>query len=321
MSLTGWSAGALPPTSAPAPRALGTAGAFAASAGTAVDELVRAEDFDTFTVARMTETTWTGLASRSLSRPSIVGRPVPLDQTACHHLLLGRGPVLAPDLREHPDPELRAVSVRHGVAGYVGAPLRRPDGRLLGSVCGYTADGWSGDEPGRLTGRLAAAADVLGRQLTTALDALDDERRASFDRALGSLDHVTGLPDRRGWGVLLQDEADRARLLAEDLSVVLVDVGLVRSVRGVRRAGHVLREALGDVSVSRVGGRQFGVVGGDLAQLDPAATAALAQDALRAAGYPATTGWAVREPLESVVSTWWRAEDALVRVRSGTAAG
>jgi hypothetical protein len=294
---------------------------FSVAAGTIVQELAVAEDFDTFTVSRMTDRVWTALASRSSIRPSAVGRPVPVASTACHHLLVGRGPVLAPDLRRHLDPDLRAVSGRYGVTAYVGAPMRRADGRLLGSVCGYSGERWAGESPERVTGRLAAAADVLGRQLATALDTLADERSASYERALGSADDVTGLPDRRGWGLLLRDEGDRAGYLAEDLSVVLVDVGLVRTVRGVRRAAHVLREALGDAPVSRLGSRQFGVVGGDLAELDPASTAAVAQEALRSAGYRATTGWAVREPLESVVSTWWRAEDALVQVRSGSAAG
>ncbi|SDO44453.1 GGDEF domain-containing protein, diguanylate cyclase (c-di-GMP synthetase) or its enzymatically inactive variants [Klenkia soli] len=319
MSMFGWSGGAA--AAVPPGRGSDLGSVFAASAATAVAELSATETFDGFAVARMTDRSWTGLAARSGALPDVTGLSFPVGQSACHHLLVDRLPVLARDLRRHRNPVLRTMAREHGVTSYVGAPLRRADGRLLGSVCGYTVDRWAGSDPGGLAGRVGDAADALGRQLSAALDAVADDRRAAYDRALASRDDVTGLPDRRGWGLLLQDEDDRARHLAEDLSVVVLDVGLVRSVRGVRRAAHVLRDELGDVSLSRLGNRQFGVVGGDLAQLDPAATATRAQDALRAAGYAATSGWAVREPLESVVSTWWRAEDALVRVRSGSAAG
>lgn len=320
MSMSGWSVGSTP-VPAPVSDRPGLGQAFAATAGVAVSDLAGTEDFDVFTVARMTDRSWTGVTSRSRTGPALVGHPVPVEQSACHHLLVGRRPVLARDLRRHTDPELRAVGRQHGVSAYVGAPLRRFDGQLLGSVCGYSAARWTGVDHDRLAARLALVADALGRELATALDAVVDDRRAGIEQALRSRDDVTGLPDRRGWGLLLHDEAERAVHLAEDLSVVLVDIGLVRTARGLRRAGHVLREALGEVALSRVGGRQFGVVGGDLDDLDPGATAVLAQDALRAAGYTATAGWAVREPQEDVVGTWRRAEDALLRVRAGRVSG
>jgi GGDEF domain-containing protein len=294
---------------------------FATAAGAAVGGLAAGQPFEVVAVSRMTDQAWTGLAARTTGRPSPAGRRVPVARTACHHLLVDHRPVAVADLRSHEDPALRSVAAQHGVVEYVGAALRAPDGRRLGSLCGWSGQEHDGAGAAGLLGLLAITADDLGRRLAGALDAAVDERRAAHERARhGSVD-VTGLPDRRGWAGLLQEEDVRVRQLGEDLAVVLVDVGLVRTVRGIRRAGQVLREAVGDDAVSRVGGRQFGVLVGGIGAPDPSAVAADAQDALRAAGYPATSGWAAREAGEGAVGTWWRAEDALVRVRAGAGAG
>ena len=295
------------------------AAGFASAAGAAVAGLAAVQPFDVVVVSRMTDQAWTGLAARTTGRTSPVGRRLPVDRSACHHLLVDERPVVVTDLHDHADRTLRSVAAQYGVAGYAGAALRRPDGRRLGSVCGYSGTRYDGAGAVDLLPLLAVTADDLGRRLDRALDAAADERREAHERARSSSVDVTGLPDRRGWGALLQEEDVRGRQLGEDLAVVLVDVGLVRTVRGVRRAGEVLREAVGDDLVSRVGHRQFGVVVAEGAGVHPEAVATAAQDALRAAGYPATSGWAARAPGEGAVGTWWRAEDALVQARAGVA--
>lgn len=287
----------------------------AAAAAAVVAGLAAAQPFDVVAVSRMTDRSWTGLAARATGRSSPVGLRVPVERTACHHLLVDHRPVVVADLHRHPDPALRSIAAQHVVVGYAGAALRGSDGRRLGSVCGYSGRRYDGAGQGDLLPLLAVAAEDLGRRLGRALDVAADERRAAHERALAGSRDVTGLPDRRGWAALLRAEDARAGWLREEVAVVLVDVGLVRSVRGLRRAGQVLREAVGEGAVSRVGHRQFGVVVGE-GGAPPGVLAATAQDALRAAGYPATSGWAVREPGEGAVGTWWRAEDALLRVRS-----
>jgi GGDEF domain-containing protein len=289
---------------------------FAAAAGAAVGGLAAVKSFDVVVVSRMTEQSWTGLAARTTGRPSPVGRRLPVDRAACHHLLVDSRPVVVTDLRDHGDRVLRSVAAQHGVGGYVGAALRRPDGQRLGSVCGFSRDRYDGAGAMDLLPLLAVTAEDLGRRLDRALDVAADERRAAHERVRSTSVDVTGLPDRRGWAALLQEEDVRGRQLGEDLAVVLVDVGLVRTVRGVRRAGQVLREAVGDDVVSRVGHRQFGVVVSEGSGVHPATVAATAQEALRAVGFPATSGWAARVPGEGAVGTWWRAEDALVLARA-----
>ncbi|SCX39157.1 GGDEF domain-containing protein, diguanylate cyclase (c-di-GMP synthetase) or its enzymatically inactive variants [Klenkia marina] len=304
-------------SSAPGTGASPSAAEFAAAAAAAVGGLAAVQPFGVVAVSRMTDRSWTGLAARAAGRPSPVGRRVPVARTACHHLLVDRGPVVVTDLHGHPDRALRSVAAQHGVAGYVGAALRGPDGQRLGSVCGYSGDRYDGAGALDLLPLLAAAADDLGRRLGRALAAAADERRAAYELARATSVDATGLPDRRGWAALLQEEDLRGRQLGEELAVVLVDVGLVRTVRGVRRAGQVLGEALGEDLVCRVGHRRFGVVVGETAGGHPATVATAAQEALRAAGYPATSGWAARRPGEGAAATWWRAEDALVTVRAG----
>ncbi len=184
----------------------------------------------------------------------MLDRPLPVTLTVCHHLLVDDRAAHAPDVRRHELPAVRALGRRHGLGEYVTAPLRRPDGSLLGSLCGWSASPAVAPDPAGTLRRLEAAADHLSARFAAALEAAADDRRADRERALRSADPVTALPDRRGWGQLLQDEEERALQLAAPVSVVLVDVGTVRTARGLRRAGDVLREAAGDVAVARVSG-------------------------------------------------------------------
>lgn len=287
---------------------------FAASAASAVDAFGATEGLDGFAVSRMTDRWWTGIAADRHHRATVLDRPLPVAATVCHHLLVDDRAAHAADVRRHPLPAVRALGRRHGLGEYVTAPLRRPGGELMGSVCGWSARPAVAADPDGVLRRLEAAADHLGARLAAALDAVADDRRADHERALRSADPVTGLPDRRGWGRLLQDEEDRAVQLAGPVSVVLLDVGTVRTARGLRRAAEVAREAAGDALVGRVSGRRFGVLAGDVD--DPARLAQQARSALRSAGYDAAAGAAVRDPQEGLAGTWARAEDALLRIRA-----
>ncbi|SDF56040.1 hypothetical protein [Klenkia brasiliensis] len=290
------------------------ASVFAASAASVVDAFAATEGLDGFAVSRMTDRWWTGVATDRANRVAVLDRPLPVALSVCHHLLVDDRAAHAPDVRRHPHPAVRALGRRYAVREFLTAPLRRPDGRLLGSVCGWTARAAAVPDPDGLLRRLGSAADHLAARFSAALDAVADDRLADRERALRTADPVTGLPDRRGWGQLLQDEEDRARQLAGPVSLVLVDVGTVRTARGLRRAGEVLAGAAGGAAVARVSGRRFGVLAGDVE--DPLALAWDVRSALIAAGYGATAGWAVREPREGLDRTWWRAEDALVQVRA-----
>ncbi|MCO7221917.1 hypothetical protein [Klenkia sp. PcliD-1-E] len=305
---------ALPDPPGPAAVRGHLASVFAASASSAVDAFAATEGLDGFAVSRMTDRWWTGVAADATSRPDVLDRPLPVTQTVCHHLLVGGSAAHVPDLRLHGLPALRALGRRHGLGEYVTAPLRRPDGELLGSLCGWSARPGVAADPAGVLRRLEAAAEHLGARFTAALDAVAEDRRADHERALRAADPVTGLADRRGWGQLLQDEEDRALQLAGPVSVVLVDVGTVRTARGLRRAAEVLAEATGHRPSARVSGRRFGVLAGGLDA--PADLALTVRTALTAAGFAATAGSAVREPQEGLARTWWRAEDALVRFRA-----
>ncbi|SDO08263.1 hypothetical protein SAMN05660199_01292 [Klenkia soli] len=291
--------------------------AFAAASRSTLADLSTGGQFDLFLVARATDRWWTPLTAvrATDALPVHLGTHFPVETTACHRLLVDRRPVVSRDLHRHGDPQVRVSSRAHHVAGYAGAAIRRPDGRLLGTLCAFSASRFEGDvDP--IAARLHEGADRLARDLGTALDVVADERRASYDHALRSSDAATRLPDRRGWGLMLRDEGERSRDLAQDAAVVLVDTGLVRTTRGVRRAADVVRDVVGDLPVSRVNGRQFGLLLAGDDDLDPGTTAGDVQDALRTAGYSATSGWAAREPAGGMADTWLRAEDALIGVRS-----
>ncbi len=73
--------------------------------------------------------------------------------------------------------------------------------------------------------------------------------------------------------------------MGDPVGLALVDLGVVRTVRGLRAAVGVVREAAGEVQLARVGPRQLGILAGGLQTSQVTRMAALVQARLEGAGY------------------------------------
>ena len=159
-------------------------------------------------------------------------------------------------------------AVRPSGRGAVLIPLVHPDGRHEGSALAR----WPAGRPPRPVAEVAHRAAALA---ALALRRLHHERDTE---RLASLDHLTGLPNRRSLAGALQRELSAAGARQAALGLVVLDVDHFKEVNDahghavgdqvlVELADGLRRAARGEDLVARVGGEEFVVV---LPDLDPA---------------------------------------------------
>lgn len=312
---------------APGPAPVRTRGALP-GAQAALSLLGSLGGVDAWTVTRITEDTWTGLAVQTTAQAHAAdsrwphsraaryeaGTPVSRGRSLCHHLLTGQQPTVVTDLARSAAPELRRISEGWGLHGYLGVALLAPDGHQLGSLAGFSA------APLQVADRnwtelLAVQAGALQASLSADVAALHGQRRDALERSLEHHDDVTRLPNRRGWASLLATEERLATPVGDPVGMVLVDLGVIRTVRSLRKAVAVVRECAGDVQLARVGPRQLGLLGGGRQTSQVARVANLVQARLEGAGHRTATAHTMRAGVEPLATTWARVEHALVQAR------
>ncbi|MQA32755.1 hypothetical protein [Modestobacter roseus] len=267
-------------------------------------------------VNRIADEVYTPLAASVDPGVLAVDQPIPFGDSICHDVVRHRTDAVSLDLSTTRDPVLAAKADGFGIKHYAGIALRNPRGELIGSLCGFTERDLRTDMTGWLRA-LDTQGVSLSRSLSADLQRAAGDRRADLDAARRSTDATTGLPDRHGWGLLLAREEERAARLAEQVGVVLVDLGTVFTTRSARRAAHaVVETAGGRAQVARTGPRQLGMLVGGGSATTVSGIAADVGEVLRAGGTNAVTGWAMRTRLDGMIDAWWRAEDALLTNRS-----
>ena len=293
-----------------------------------LDVLSRLGVVDAWAVSRLTERSWTSLAlqatPQALARGSewagsraatyLPGTPVPREQTLAHHLITGPGPVAVSDLSRCEVPGVPQLARTWGFGAFLGIALIGPDGRLLGALEAMSVrpveidiDDWSL--------MLMSQGRAIESVLYADFASLGERRRALHRRAMQTADRTTGLPDRRGWGVLLTGEEELTTPLGCPAGIVLVDLGVVRTARAMRRAVSVVTAAVQGSEVVRVGPRQLGVIAGgqDYTAVEEIAT--VVQHRLEGGGFRTVTAFTMRAGLEALSCTWLRAEHALITAR------
>lgn len=241
----------------------------------------------------------------------------------CVRMVSLGGAVAVPDVRAAAGFAEAAVEDRAAVRAYLGVPLLTGEGRLFGTLCGFSGS----PQPPSLT-RALEPARLLGRMLSTILAgeqaATDRSHDAAEAFALAERDPLTRLSNRRGWDAALAGEEQRSRRYGSAVSLVAVDLD------GLRRLNEAEGHAAGDVAlaacaavlresrrpgdtVARVGGDDFGVMAVECDAVSARALERQLRVRLRSVGLAASVGSATRRPHEGLEGTWERACAALER--------
>jgi diguanylate cyclase len=227
------------------------------------------------------------------------GQTIAWNQTLSRRMVAG-GPHLVPDTLA--DPVYADLPLSRTFRGYAGMPIRGEDGSTFGVLCGVTPTPWSDDVDVD-----ESFLELLAGLLSDVLDGsrLSDSAHAAERSALvlAQTDHLTGLVNRRGWDLAINQARELLESYGDHMSVVIVDLDDFKRVND--REGHAagdekLREAGGILSglvrrddvVARIGGDEFGLLLVNCSETEAEHRANEIFDGLNDSGVAASTGHA-----------------------------
>ena len=201
-----------------------------------------------------------------------LGRRVPWDDTFCIRMSNGADRIVL-DATEHP--AYSDLPDAGAVRAYAGTPITDDDGRTFGTLCGIGTEPLSGYDA--IDSELIELmAGLLSSQLKLARIADRARRTADLAEALAHTDALTGLTNRRGWDLLVEDADRRISAYGDPVAIAVVDLDGLKSLNDleghaagdelIRRAAEVLTNVArpGD-RVARYGGDEFAILSNNVA--------------------------------------------------------
>ncbi|MFI5426855.1 diguanylate cyclase [Aeromicrobium sp. UC242_57] len=251
-----------------------------------------------------------------------VGTRVPWPRTFCNRMMLGAARVVAdsladPDYADLPD----AVAVR----SYAGSPITDDDGTVFGTLCGV------GSEPlGRAdevdTDLVQLMSELLSSQLAMARAADRGRRAAEIAEALAHTDLLTGLVNRRGWDLLVNDAQQRVDSYGDLVAIGVIDLDGLKTVNDTEghQAGdgcwpgqvrHCRPSSLPINRIARYGGDEFAILANNIAVADLAEHFGRFVDSLAEHGIQASLGYAPTGPDRTLVDAFAAADAEMYTVK------
>lgn len=234
------------------------------------------------------------------------GQVFPWADTFCSAMVKGEGPRVAPDSRRVPAYAAAPIARAIPIQAYVGAPLRRADGSLFGTLC--AVDPQAQPEALKDAGELVdLMAGLLSLILSTELRAAEVARHADRLAQEAQTDELTGLPNRRGWSAFLMREEERCKRYGDTAAVIAIDLNELKRTNDseghaagdalIVRAANALRKVVREPDLAaRLGGDEFAIVAVNCERAGAEALAGRVREAFRLAGVKASLGLAVRDP-------------------------
>ncbi|MCL3817524.1 sensor domain-containing diguanylate cyclase [Aeromicrobium wangtongii] len=252
-----------------------------------------------------------------------VGRRVPWDDTFCIRMSKGAARVVPdaladPDYSDHPDAGV--------IRAYAGIPILDDEGHTFGTLCGV------GTEPLHRSDDLDAElvelmGDLLSSQLRMSRIADRERRAAELAEALAQTDGLTGLVNRRGWDLLVQDAQERVTAYGDPVAVAVIDLDGLKTVndtQGHTAGDELLRRAAATLAstasrsdrVARYGGDEFAILSNNVPLADLDSHFARFVDTLTAEGIRASSGHAAASAGDiGVVDAFGHADAAMYRTK------
>jgi diguanylate cyclase (GGDEF)-like protein len=256
------------------------------------------------------------------------GMNIPWAEGFCTRMADGRGPRVAAVTAAVPAYAGLSFSPAFEVNAYLGVPIVRADGALLGTLCGFG----SRPQPATLADHLPLV-EQTARLLATVLDheGAVVARQRTIERVIADSerDVLTGLLNRRGWERALAAEEARCARSGLPATVIVLDLDGLKQVNDsaghaagddlLRRTAEVLQEDSRPTDVlARLGGDEFAVLvtatGSDPDDAGADAYVARLSGRLTAAEVPVSLGYAPRTG--GLVQAWHRADAAMYDVKA-----
>ncbi len=245
------------------------------------------------------------------------GRRVPWDDTYCTRMTQGAAHVVPDvladeDYADHPHAEL--------ARSYVGFPLTDDEGNTFGTLCGVSTTPL--DTSAAIdTDLVTLMRDLLSSQLSMARMADRERRSAEIAEALAQTDSLTGLVNRRGWDLLVEDAQERVSAYGDPVAIAVIDLDglkVLNDVEGHAAGDELLcRTATALISVAeatdrlaRFGGDEFAILSNNVPVAHLPAHFARFSDALVQQGIEASIGYAATNAGVVGVSEAFREADA-----------
>lgn len=232
-----------------------------------------------------------------------VGDRVPWTDTFCRRMVLGAAHVVVDSQK---DPDYSDLPDAQAVRSYAGFPIADDDGSTFGILCGV------GLKPLPTRGAvdedlIALMSDLLSSQLIMSRAADRDRRAVEIAEAMANTDALTGLINRRGWDLLVDDAQERVDAFGDLVAVAVIDLDGLKTVNDtqghdagdalLRRAADALRSVAQPIDqVARFGGDEFAIMTNNVAVADLRAHFQRFLDALSANGVEASLGFASTGP-------------------------
>ncbi|TWI67696.1 diguanylate cyclase (GGDEF)-like protein [Pseudoduganella lurida] len=298
---------------------------FAAAAQATMAYLRHRLGFRLWMVTRTEGDDWIVLYADDAGYGITPGQSFRWTDTVCARMVLGHGPNIAPSTIDVPA-YAQAPLGRHLPTGaYVGIPLRRGDGSLFGTLCGFDPQPQPPsirEELDTLTLLGSLLATILDRELDSGSEARLADRAGADD----ARDSLTGLVNRRGWDMFLQREEERCSRYGHSACVVSIDLDDLKFTNDTQgqgsgdallmRAARALEQVTrGTDVIARLGGDEFAMLMVECDYFDAQAMLMRVQEALAAADVRASLGMAMRKPGYDLEEAFAMADAEMVRAK------
>jgi len=279
-------------------------------------------DMGLWMVTKVEGEQWIPLAVRDRRYGFARGATFAWRATPCIHMVAGEAPCVAGDVSAVPAYAGCDLQQHFQFGSYVGFPIHDGRGELFGTVCAFDPATRTLDAD-ELLPRFASAAQVITTYLAHEELIEDTRRRAERAELDSRTDPMTGVLNRRGWELAMEQEQARIVRTGSSAAVVLVDLdGLKRlnDTEGheagdalIRRLARVLSTQIRSRDVvGRLGGDEFAMLLGGIEHAVAAQVVDRIRGALDRARVKATLTWSWAGVLGSLEEALAEADALLI---------
>jgi len=196
---------------------------FSCSATDVLAYLQSVVGFKLWMVTRTVEEDWVLLVVRDDHYGLQAGTVLRWAESICFKMVRGNGPNLSVALDL--EPAYRNAFIRRSlpINAYIGVPMRRDDGTLLGTLCAFDPEPQD-ESVHRAMALVELQASLLTTMLNLELRAIDAERKVDQMSVDARHDPDTGLLSAVAWLHTLEDEEARCRRYGSPATIAVVRV-------------------------------------------------------------------------------------------------